>query len=169
MSEDPRILPQAEREELLRKNWMTHDAMWFLHTLQECGIEKTSQVNRAAVRSMGEIEARRLQRALGIEAIRTFADLKRFLDGAWDLVKADFMEFRVAYPREGVVRWDVDRCFAHDGISKMGAIDGYECGIFERIEAWFDALGVGYRVTPVVVGCAMHTDGRCFREYTLSF
>ena len=34
-------LEKNELKELLNKNWMTHDAMWFYNCLQECGIEKT--------------------------------------------------------------------------------------------------------------------------------
>jgi uncharacterized membrane protein (DUF2068 family) len=70
-----------EREELLRKCWMTHEAMWFLQALQECGIETANKTNKAAVRSMGAIEAKRVAEALGIEKIRTFAELRRFIDG----------------------------------------------------------------------------------------
>jgi hypothetical protein len=60
-------------------------------------------------------------------------------------------------------------CFAHKGISRIDAIEGYECGIFDRIYAWFDALGVTYRVSPAVEHCTMHRDGECIREIEFSF
>lgn len=28
----------AQLKEILNKNWMTHDGMWFYHCLRECGI-----------------------------------------------------------------------------------------------------------------------------------
>ena len=31
-------------KEHILKNWMTHDAMWFLHCLQACGIEETNRL-----------------------------------------------------------------------------------------------------------------------------
>jgi hypothetical protein len=158
-------MTSAEREELLRKCWMTHDAMWFFQALQECGIETTNKMNKAAVRSMAAIEVKRVAKALGIEKVQTFADLRRLIDGGSDLIKARFMNFRISYPAEGVVRWEFDSCFAYDGVSKLGVIDRYECGIFERPEGWFDALGLTYTVTPQIKGCMMHEQGHCFREF----
>lgn len=61
------------------------------------------------------------------------------------------------------------RCFAYEGIKAMGVIDRYECGIMARVESWFDALGVKYEVDPKVTGYMMHTEGRCYREYTFFF
>ena len=48
-----------ELKELLVKGWMTHDAMWFYHSLQEFGIEKTNKINKAAIRDMSAIEIKR--------------------------------------------------------------------------------------------------------------
>jgi hypothetical protein len=39
----------------------------------------------------------------------------------------------------------------------------------ERVEAWFDTLGIRYEVAPKVTGCMMHTEGRCYRDYTFFF
>ena len=51
-----KTLKKNELKEILIKNWMTHDAMWFYHCLQECGIERTNKINKAAVRAMAMIE-----------------------------------------------------------------------------------------------------------------
>ena len=45
-------LNKGEIKELLSKGWITHDAMWFVHCLEEAGIEKTNKINKAAVKSM---------------------------------------------------------------------------------------------------------------------
>ena len=53
------LLTQIEKNdlrELLVKGWMTHDAMWLYHCFQECGMEKTNRINKAAVQSMSAIE-----------------------------------------------------------------------------------------------------------------
>jgi hypothetical protein len=62
---------------------------------------------------------------------------------------------------------EMKQCHAYKGINKMGAIEQYDCGVFERINGWLEGLGVGYQVTPTINGCMMHTDGHCFREYKL--
>jgi hypothetical protein len=87
-----KTLEKSELKEILIKNWMTHDAMWFYHCLQECGIERTNKINKAAVRALGIIEIKRIQRAVGIQNVATFEDLKLLLEAAWDIVKGDFMK-----------------------------------------------------------------------------
>ncbi len=155
--------------ELLNKNWMTHDAMWFLHCMQECGMEKTNKINRAAVRSMAMIEAMRLSRALGMEKVANYEDFKKLFQAAADLVMPDFMKFSYSFLEDGVIHAEWQSCFAHDGMKKIGMIDQYECGIFERIEGWLDALKIHYTVSPLVQGCMMHNEGQCYRDYRLQF
>ncbi len=61
---------EEQLKELLIKNWMTHDAMWFYHSVQEFGMEKTNVVNKAAVRSMAGVEIKRLKKAMGVDQDR---------------------------------------------------------------------------------------------------
>lgn len=162
-------LSKKELKELLIKCWMTHDAMWFYHCLQECGIEQTNRVNKAAVTSMATIEIERFKKALGIEKVETFEELKELIEGALGIVKADFMHVTIGSRSQNVLRCEMHQCFAYDGIKQMGVIDQYHCGMLPRVEAWLDSLGLEYSVTPQVDGCMMHTDGNCFREYTFRF
>jgi len=157
------------QKDLLIKCWMTHDAMWFYHCLQECGMEKTNKINQAAVRSMGMIEIKRIEKAFGIGKIGTFKDLKELIEGAVEVVKGDFMDFTCSFPSENLMHWEMHRCFAYDGMKKMGAIDQYQCGIFTRIEGWFEGLEIKYSAAPQVKGCLMHTEGNCFRDFQFNF
>jgi hypothetical protein len=163
-----KTLEKNELKEILIKNWMTHDAMWFYHCLQECGIERTNKINKAAVRAMGIIEIRRIQKAVGIEKVATFEDFMSLLEAAWDIVKGDFMKSSFSLPSKNVLRGDFENCFAYEGIKQIGAIEQYQCGIFERIYGWFDGMGIKYSISPQVEGCMMHTDGKCFREITFT-
>jgi hypothetical protein len=162
-------LDKDELKQLLVRSWMTHDAMWFRHCVEACGIEQTNLINAAAVRSMAAIEIRRLRRALAPGKIRSMGALRELVEAAWQLNRADFMDFALSYPAPNRMRWEVRRCFAFDGATRVGVADRYQCGIFPRVETWFDGLRVKYTVTPAVEGCMMQTDGRCAREYTLTF
>jgi Family of unknown function (DUF6125) len=159
-------LNRDELRELLNKNWMTHDAMWFVQCLQECGIKKTNKINRRAVKSMAAVEAKRIKKALGICEFNTFDDVKRLLEGGFEIIKGKFMHFRISFPSQNVFRWEIPHCFAYEGIKAMGVIDSYECGIVERPNGWFESLGVKYKVTPDNHRCQMHATGECIREYT---
>jgi hypothetical protein len=164
-----KTLEKNELKEILIKNWMTHDAMWFYHCLQECGIERTNKINKAAVRAMGMIEIKRIQKALGIDKVETFEDFKLLSDATWGIAKGKFMKFSYGYPARNVLRGGFEDCFAYEGMKQLGAIEQYQCGIFERIYGWFDGMGIKYTVSPQVEGCMMHTDGKCFREITFTF
>jgi uncharacterized protein DUF6125 len=158
-----------ELKEILHKNWMTHDGMWFFHCLRECGIEKTNKINRAAVKSMALMEIRRIREVLGVQRVESFDDFMGFMNGVNEIVKADFMDFVESFPRENVCRVEMKTCFAHEGIKRSGAIDDYQCGIFDRFAGWFEGLGIQYSVHPHVEKCMMHETGDCFREFTLDF
>jgi hypothetical protein len=51
----------------------------------------------------------------------------------------------------------------------LGMIDRYDCGIFERIEGWFNGLGIRYDILPNVPGCMMYTKGECYRDIQFYF
>ena len=164
-------LDKKELRELLNKCWMTHDGMWFSHCLKECGIDKTNKINRAAGRSVGMIEIKRIKEALGIEDVQSFQDLKDLTEGTYEVLRGEFMKITPRFPSENLIHWEWEgqKCFAYEGMKRLGVIDQYQCGIFERIGAWFDSLGIEYSVTPRVDGCMMHTDAKCFRDFKFFF
>lgn len=163
-------IDKAQLRGLLLRNWMTHDAMWFMHAVKSLGIERANALNRAAVRGMAAVEAKRLCKLLGMTSVSSPGELRRFFDSAIDLVIPDFMSFRWEWaPDERSVRFEITKCFAHDGVSMLGVAGDYECGIYERIYGWFDALGVRTEVTPDVAHCTMHHAGQCVRALRVTF
>ncbi len=166
---DPKPLEPKALKELLIKCWMTHDAMWFAQCLQECGIEKTNRINRAAVRAMAAVEIKRMKKAAGIETIETFGQFWDFFRFVMASLTGDFMAYAFESKGKNHVRGTWQRCFAYEGIRMLGMIDRYECGIMDRVEAWFDTLGIRYDVQPKVTRCMMHAEGRCYRDYTFFF
>lgn len=162
-------LEKKELKELLVKCWMTHDAMWFYHCLQECGIEKTNKINRDAVKAVAAVEIRRLKKAVGVDQLSTFGAFWDFFQAAMATFTGDFMKY--SFESKGMNRISAVwyRCFAYEGIKALGVIDRYECGIMARVEGWFDALGVKYEADPKITKCMMHSEERCYREYTFFF
>lgn len=162
-------LDREQLKQLLTRGWMTHDAMWFRHCLAELGIERTNRLNRAAIRSIAPIEVKRLQQVLGIAEVRDLEQLRAFLDGGMSLLIGDFMQVGWEWQPPDAVRVTLERCFAYEGIQRLGAIAEYECGIFERIYGWLDALGVRFEVEPDTTSCLMHHAGACSRRLQLTF
>jgi len=164
-----RTLDNEELRELLVKCWMTHDGMWFYNCVLEYGIEAANKLNKAAIRSLAPIELRRVCKALGIktEGIRTFDEVRAVIDGAFSIIRGDFMGFDYDFPEENVLHWVMHRCFALEGMKMIGTYPDYECGVLYRVMCWVDTLRIDYTVDPPVGGCLMRETGRC--EGTVRF
>jgi hypothetical protein len=158
-------LDREELKQLLLKCWMTHDGMWFFHILQDSGIEKANQMNKAAIRSLAAIEIERIRNAYGMDRMRTFRDVKTLFDAAFGTLTDDFMGFKYSFPSENVLQWEMTKCFAHAGMTRLGAIDRYECGVLYRVACWFDCLGIEYSLAPQIDRCIMHSIGACRGDF----
>jgi hypothetical protein len=164
-----KLLNKKDLKELIIKCWITHDGMWFFHCLQECGIEKTNIINKAASRSLGIVEVKRFKKVFGVEDIKTFAELKDFIEKILDVVKADFMKFSYKSPTDNIYYFEMHQCFAYEGIKQIGVIEQYNCGIYDRIESWFESLGIKYSASPQIEGCLKHKGKKCVRKFTFFF
>ena len=171
MGNDMRGLDRTELQELLLKCWMSHDGAWFCHCLQEFGIEAANRLNKAALRSLSQAEIPRITKALGIEIGQapTFESLKQTIDGAFSIVKGDFMGAEYSFPADNVMSWTTNRCFAYEGMKRMGVIDRYECGLLYRVGCWIEVLGVAYEIDPPISGCLINEQGFCAGSVRFKF
>jgi hypothetical protein len=140
--------------------------MWFFHCSQEIGMEKTNKINRAAVRSMAAIEAKRISKMMDLKP-DSFENIQRLILEGFGVLKADFMDFTFEFPEQDLLRWTLHGCFAYDGIKGLGLIDQYECGIKERAYGWMDGLGIAFEAQPDTLACTMHTTGKCVTDFKL--
>ncbi|MCP3935911.1 MAG: hypothetical protein GY708_11125 [Actinomycetia bacterium] len=155
---------------LLLRSWMTHDAMWLANTIREVGIERANKLNRAAVRDMAVVEAKRICKLIDLDAVRSFDDLRRFVEAATELVIPPFMDFTVEWSAtDSSMQFEITECFAFDGVTMLGIADDYECGIYERIYGWLNAFELSYEVSPTGDHCLKHQTGGCLRRITIAF
>ncbi len=169
MATDFNSLSKNELKEILNKNWMTHDAMWFYNCLREFGIEKTNKINKASIRGMAAIEIKRIKKAVGANQINTFDKFKSFFDQAMAIATGKFMKYKYSAPANNLIHGEWESCFAHEGMKALGVADRYECGVMLRINTWLDTLGIKYELEPKVSGCLMHIDGKCTWDYKFFF
>jgi hypothetical protein len=158
-------IDKRDLKELLCKGWMTHDAMWFASCYREFGIEKASALNLSAIALMAGFEVERIRQALGMQAVQidSYASLARFVTGAMDLILPEFMQAEFAFCGQDVMewKWKDGQCFAYKGLKRIGALDGYRCGVMYRIECWLRALDLSFELEPPIPGCLMHERGTC--------
>lgn len=174
MTTDFDSISKNDLKELLIKNWMTHDAMWFLHCVNECGIDITNKINQAAVKSMAAIEVQRIRNLMGIpkdKKIETIEELMAIIETSKELLKGEFMDYDYSATPDGVISWKWNKCFAYEGIKGLGLLDHYRCGIVIRINTWLDTLGIKYElmpaIDPAIDKCLMHTKGSCEGQYKI--
>ncbi len=162
-------LDKEQLRQLLIRCWMTHDAMWLGGAVQTVGIETANALNRAAVRMTAATETRRLRRLIGLSAVEDLDDVRWFFEQALSVFIGDFMEFDWEWSAASdEMRIDMTRCFAFEGVTRLGIADTYECGIYERIYGWLDELGVDYEAAPDSALCLQHHEGRCSRVFRLT-
>jgi hypothetical protein len=46
----------TEIRNVLGKGWLTHDGRWFCHTCREFRIERANELNKAAIKSLAQME-----------------------------------------------------------------------------------------------------------------
>ena len=163
-------IEKTEIRDLLGKGWLTHDGMWFYHTCQAFGIERTNALNKAAIKSLAPIEIERAKRVLGIdkESVDNFDELMDFMIATLELTlpHSVFKKLHLSSPSRDLIHWDWEsgQCFAYKGMKQTGMIDGYRCGVMYRIECWLEALGVRYLMQTRITGCLMNEKGICEGE-----
>lgn len=164
------VLDRVEKSQLrdmLGKGWLTHDGMWFFHTSQAFGVDQANTLNKAAIRSIAPIEINRVKKILGVGEgdFESFEDLRDFLLNAFELILPGSVSrgFSFSSSSEDTLHWEWEEggCFAFTGMTQIGIIDEYRCGVIYRIACWLDALGVKYSIDPAIDACIMHTTGTC--------
>lgn len=153
----------------LNKSWMTHDAMWFKLSVENVGIEKTNYINRKAVIEMAKIEIKRLIILINFNPVKNIDDLIKLIQSCFAILSEDYISFNMKKTSEHSLKFQITKCFAYEGVTKLGYIDDYECGIYDRIEGWFEGINLRFEKDVIFKGCLMHHIGECVRNYTFNF
>ena len=164
-------LDKHQLKELLIKCWMTHDGSWFYTCVKELGIDAANKLNKASIKSLSLIEVKRVQKALGRENVKieTFEQLKTFINDAFSVIKGDFMNFTYSFPEKNRLHWEMTRCFAFEGMKRIGVKERYECGLLYRISCWLDVLGIKHEIEPKIDKCLLYSQEKCYGEMKLNF
>ena len=164
-------LDKKQLKELIVKCWMTHDGSWFYNCARELGIDVANKLNKAAIKNLSVIEMNRIKKALGQEGlkIKTFEQVKVFVDNAFSVLKGDFMDFKYSFHDNNRIHWEMNRCFAYNGMKMFGFDKIYECGVVYRISCWLDALGIEHTVQPKINFCQLNYKEKCSGDIVLRF
>ncbi len=156
-------LDKVQLKELLVKCWMTHDGSWFYSCVQDFGIKAANKLNKAAIKNLAPIEMNRIKKALGWEKekIRTFEQVKSFINNGFSILKGDFMDFEYTFPEKNRMHWEMNKCFAYNGMKMIGVEKHYECGVIYRVRCWLNSLGIKHKVEPEISKCLLNSREKC--------
>jgi len=168
-SEVLRRLSPSEREALLIKCWMSHDARWFMAVAKEYGMEAANRLNRVAAHEVGKAEARRIARALELPEVRTIDDWLLRQEILLSFLGPELAEYQLTKHGSDTFQVHVHRCFAYENAVRAGISEHYECGMLARITGWLDAQELGYAMTPPLGKCLKATGNECLYRLVLAF
>ena len=151
----------------LIKNWMTHDALWYAEVAGKLGMPEASPMNLRVCRKLGQIEFKRFMKLTEAAVPVDMQAYQKLFEIGKQVFVPEFMSLDIDYPAENVQRFCVRECFAHRGMEKTGLLKDYECGIFERIVGWLDAMNLTYTLTPDLSRCLKFRGREC--EVTIAF
>jgi len=162
-------LDREQLRSILIKNWMTHDALWYGEVASKFGMSEASPMNLRVCRTLGRIEYGRLMKMAETGAPRDFREYHELFELGKQVFFPDFMDIEIEYPGGDSQVFHVLDCFAYKGMEKAGLLADYDCGIFERIEGWFDAMGVDYRRNPAPGRCLKFRGKECIITVNFNF
>ncbi|MFX0093366.1 MAG: hypothetical protein ACFFBD_16560 [Candidatus Hodarchaeota archaeon] len=153
------FIPMETRMEIIRKNWLSHDARWQYTVLLEFGIEKSNQLNQDIIQEVGKIMMFRLINALDVSQVTDLDEFQRVWSTAMNLYWPP-PGFVYTFKREAsIFRVSVSRCMISENVIKAGIAQYYECGCSAMRTGWFEALGV--EADQKVEKCLKNGDNTC--------
>jgi len=159
-------LTHEEREKILLLNWMSHDGHWFRHVAEEFGPETANRLNMRTCSSIGRTDWFRLVKALGIDKVTSLEQFLEIFKAAWQLYAPPHIDVDMVV-KNNQITTEVKKCFAYEGVKRVGMEKIYDCGIFQRISSWVDTAGVKHELEPPIGKCLKTQGKECKRTITL--
>jgi hypothetical protein len=160
-------LTPSEREALLIKCWMSHDARWFTAVAGEFGLDVANRINKIAAHELGKVEARRLTAVLGSTPVENLDEYLLFQEIGISLLGPDLLEYQIQKVDDHTCQMSVTRCFAFENVTRAGIADQYDCGILPRVTGWMEFLGIDHELNPPLGKCLKAQGKEC--AYSISF
>ena len=136
-------LSDIQKIDILRKNWMSHDARSQMAIVQAFGWEKANKLNKKIIAEMGKVMMHRFVNALKITQVKNLQNLHDVCLAAMELYyppPSMLYEFQKVSDSEllGIVK----NCAVIEQVKRLGVENNYECGCFAMRSGWYKALGL---------------------------
>ena len=154
------LINDQQKIEILRKNWMSHEARYQMAIVRELGWEKANNINKTVIYEMGKVMMYRLMNVLGISHVDNIDDFKDICLTAQEFYYPPPI-FSVHFNRESdtSLSGSVKKCGIIENVKRLGVSDQYQCGYFAMRSGWYKALGV--KVKEELLTSLKDGDGIC--------
>ena len=163
------LLSHEKQKDLLIKDWMSHDARWFMAVAEHFGIEAANRLNQIVARELGQIEMKQFMKALALSPPKDIGEYVGIKKAAISVFGPDLIEYAIKILDHQSYEMHLKRCFAHENVVRAGISDQYECGIFSRLQGWIDAQGLEQELTPALGKCMKVLGKECCYTVRLRF
>lgn len=162
-------LPFDSQKALLIKDWMSHDARWYMAVAEHFGIEHANRLNQIVARDLGRVEMKRFMKALDLSPSRNMEQYLNLKKAALSMFGPDLVDYEIKLLDHQSYEMHFERCFAHENIVRAGIKEEYECGIFARLQGWIDAQGLEHELTPALGKCMKVLGKECSYHVVIRF
>lgn len=153
-------LDDETKIEILRKNWMSHDAKTQMSIVREFGWEKGNELNKQIIEEMGKTMMYRLMNAFGVSKINNVKDFEAICMAAMNFYyPSPVFSLHFENISDDAVLGVVKKCSTYDNIMKIGVAKQYECGCFAMRAGWYKALGL--KIEEELGKCLKNGDNVC--------
>src|SRR4030042_6762421 len=122
-------LSLEQREALLTRCWSTFDSRWFMAVAMAYGPEAAIRLNKTVTHEVGKAEAPAIVRALEFPPITALEDYLVLQEMFISLLGPKLMDYAIVQTSDDSFENRVQRCYAHENVTRAGVADRYECGI----------------------------------------
>jgi len=136
-------LSDKQRIDILRKNWMSHDARAQMAIVKAFGWEKANKLNKKIIAEMGKVMMHRFANALKIFQVKNLQDLHDICLAAMEFYyPPPSMQYEFQKVSDSELLGIVKNCAVIEQVKSLGVENNYECGCFAMRSGWYKALGV---------------------------
>jgi len=153
-------LTAEQQMDVLRSNWLSHDARWQMAVFQNFGWDAGNRLNKDVASQIGKVAMHRLMKHLGVTDVKDVQELREVLEIAMSLFfPPPGFEHQFGQLSDTKLLGTIRRCGSYDNVKRAGVEKYYECGCFAMRAGWYAALGVDVEET--VGKCLKAGDDRC--------
>ncbi|OLS12879.1 MAG: hypothetical protein RBG13Loki_3514 [Promethearchaeota archaeon CR_4] len=153
-------ISEETRIEMLRRNWLSHDAKWQMAVVSKYGWNLGNYLNQKVTREIGKIMMLRFMKNAGISGINDANELRDILVTTISLNYPEAMDKNLVICQpDGSILFEINNCAIYNNIKKKRATGSYECGCFALRSGFCDALKL--EISHECETCLMKGDKKC--------